>query len=379
VTEERHERPLRVRPPALGQAGRNRARRFRSEQEARAFDASLRPPTPKVRPVGDGVYPYSTREGIRFRFMFRQSDGKVSTRRGFTSRRAAVIARRHMIESIERGEVKVARATFGTFWLELLEERRPYLAPGTFVDVEIHGRKRLLPTLAGVPLSRLDEPAVRRWMAAMAKEVASGRWSPKTVNNARTQLSVALNQAVRCGLLPRNPCADVRALPVQRKELDYLRLDEIGVYLDACASYYELLAHTLIGTGARISEALALQFRHVDLDAGAITIYGQRESTETGLRPTKGKRFRSVQIGSALIEAIAASRVARGLARTTGCSSAPRRSAASTRAGSCRSRRAARPSTTGTRPPWWTPGCATCHFMRCGTPRRRPGSPPATR
>jgi integrase len=294
------------------QAGRNRARRFTTEEQAEAFDASLHPPTPKVKPVGDGVYPYATRAGVRFRFMFRQSDGKVSTRRGFTSRRAAVIARRHVIESIERGELKVARVTFGTFWTELLEERRPYLAPGTFVDAEIHGRKRLLPMLADVPLFRLDGAVVRRWIAAMAKEVEAGRWSSKTINNARTQLSVALNQAVRRGLIPRNPCADVRALPVERKELDYLRLDEIGLYLDACASYYELLARTLIGTGARISEALALQFRHVDLDVGAVTIYGQRESTGTGLRPTKGKRFRSVQIGSALLEAIAASRAARG-------------------------------------------------------------------
>src|SRR4051794_31469317 len=93
-------------------AGKHRSRTFRLEDEATRFDASLQPPTPKVRPVGDGVYPYATRSGTRFRFVFRQSDGTVSSRRGFTSRRAAVIARRHMIESIERGEVKVARTTF---------------------------------------------------------------------------------------------------------------------------------------------------------------------------------------------------------------------------------------------------------------------------
>jgi hypothetical protein len=56
-------------------AGRHRAKRFATEAEARAFDASLRPPTPKVAPIGDGVYRYSTREGIRFRLRFRQSDG----------------------------------------------------------------------------------------------------------------------------------------------------------------------------------------------------------------------------------------------------------------------------------------------------------------
>src|SRR3954447_19572474 len=79
---------------ALAAAARHRAKNFRVEAEARAFDASLRPPAPRAAPVGDGVYPYSTRQGIRFKFTFRQSDGNVSSRRGFTSRRAAVIARR---------------------------------------------------------------------------------------------------------------------------------------------------------------------------------------------------------------------------------------------------------------------------------------------
>jgi integrase len=104
--------------------------------------------------------------------------------------------------------------------------------------------------------------------------------------NARTQLSVTLNHAVRRGLLPRNPCADVRALPVERAELDYLRLDEIGRYVDACAPYYELLARTLI----------------------------EPRATRT---------------------------------RTTDSSCARPRAAASTRAGSWPSRRAARPCTTG--------------------------------
>ena len=102
----------------------------------------------------------------------------------------------------------------------------------------------------------------------MVALVEAGELAPKTVNNARTCLSVALNEASRRGLLRRNPCAAVPALPVERAELDYLRLDEIEPYLDACAAHYRPLAAFLIGTGARISEALAVRFRHLDLDAG---------------------------------------------------------------------------------------------------------------
>jgi integrase len=56
-----------------------------------------------------------------------------------------------------------------------------------------------------------------------------------------------------------NPCRYVPKLPAERTEIDYLRLDEIDRYLDACADRYRALAEFLIGTGARISEALAVR------------------------------------------------------------------------------------------------------------------------
>jgi hypothetical protein len=113
------------------EGGRNRSSRFRTLEEAQAFDATHRRPSPALPVVessatgSGGVYPYETKDGTRYRVSFRQSDGSLSTRRGFASRRAATIARRRLVESIERGEVKVARETFGTFWLRPLEERRP--------------------------------------------------------------------------------------------------------------------------------------------------------------------------------------------------------------------------------------------------------------
>jgi integrase len=290
--------------------GKNRTRRFVSVDAAEAFDESVRRPAVAAAPgaparSGDGIYAYGTSAGIRFRFVFRQSDGTMSSRRGFPSRRAAAAARRRVVESIERGEVKVARESFGDFWSHLLAERRPYLTSGSFADFETHGRKRLLPAFSEVPLARLDEELVRTWLGEMATRVESGKIAAKTINNARTCLSVALNEACRRGLIARNPCVAVPALPVHRAELDYLRLDEIDPYLDACLSRYRPLARFLIGTGARVSEALALQFQDLALDQGVARIYRQRDRDGGDARPTKGKRFRSVQIGPALVEALA--------------------------------------------------------------------------
>jgi hypothetical protein len=122
-----------------------------------------------------------------------------------------------MIESIERGEIKLARTTFGAFWLELLEERRPYLTAGSYVETEIHGRKRRLPMLADIPLARLDEAVVRRWIAAMAKEVEAGRWSSKTINNARSSIARGSRLDLIVGL------SAARGLVARRREATYLQ------------------------------------------------------------------------------------------------------------------------------------------------------------
>jgi hypothetical protein len=60
--------------------GRYRSRRFKTQEEAERFAASIsEPPTGApldvaARPGGDGVYEYSTSKSRRWRSVFRQSD-----------------------------------------------------------------------------------------------------------------------------------------------------------------------------------------------------------------------------------------------------------------------------------------------------------------
>lgn len=218
------------------EADRQRSRRFASRTEAEAFAVSLTPPTPtphatsaaRYEPDGGGVYTYATAAGTRWRFVFRQSDGSLTTRRGFSSRSAAVTARRTAIEQVRRGEVRASRETFAGFWASVLEAKRPYVTAGTLQDYATQGRKRLLPWFGELKLAAIDEDRVRAWLAEMAELVDDGKLNAKTVNNARTCLSMTLGEAVRRGHLAHNPCQYVRALPAERPELDYLRLAEIG-------------------------------------------------------------------------------------------------------------------------------------------------------
>jgi len=285
-------------------AGRQRSRRFRSEEAAVAFDASIHDEdrVERRRRIGraSGVYSYGTASGTRWRYVVRRSDGSMTSKRGFSSEKAARDARRRLVERQERGEIRHTRETFGAYWERWLAGRRAYLEPGTWQAYERDGRLRLLPLLGEVELGRLGpdqaREAMNRWIEGMeAEELA-----PKTVNNTLGTLVVCLNAALEDGLIASNPALRVRRLPPAHIERDYLRLHEIPVYLDSCSAIYRPLAEVLMGAGLRISEALALRTNDLELGGTAGTIVVYRSSKRASVGSTKSDRFRSVEIGPAL-------------------------------------------------------------------------------
>lgn len=288
-------------------SGRRRARRFATEAAARAFDEALAEVSPTARRSdtarhgrSGGVYSYRTADGTRWRFVYRRSDGAQTTKRGFASERAARDARRRLIEQVERGEVRHTKETFADYWERWLGQRRPYLEPGTWSGYEIAGRKRLLPAFGPRSLGDLSVDDVREFVAELAEAAEAGELASKTVNNALGTLVVCLNSAVADGLLSVNPAPRVQRLPPAHIERDYLRLDEIQRYLDACSAIYRPLAELLIGAGLRISEALALRIGDLDLGetGGTVVIYRSRKNE--GVGSTKSDRFRAVEVGPTL-------------------------------------------------------------------------------
>jgi integrase len=248
-------------------------------------------------PKGDSIYAYETKQGTRYRFAYRDAAGKQSQRRGFTSRTAARKERQRLMGGVHRGEVRISRERFGVFWERWLVKRKPYLEEGSWRDYEIHGRKRILPRFEDERLTAITSPMVEDWIVELA---SNGDYKPKTLNNALKTLVVCLNHAVREGLIAANPASFVPALPPDHVERDYLRLNEINAYLDGCTERYRPLAETLLGTGMRISEALALTIEDVHLDKGAIVVYRSAKG-QGRVGATKGKRFRRVEIGPKLI------------------------------------------------------------------------------
>jgi integrase len=274
---------------------------------ARVFDEALAEVSPAARRTdtarygrSGGVYSYRTADGVRWRFVYRRSDGTQTTKRGFASERAARDARRRLTEQVERGEVRHTKETFGGYWERWLARRKPYPEAGTWTGYEIAGRKRLVPAFGARPLGELSVDDIREFVAELADEVEAGELAAKTVNNALGTLVVCLNSAVDDGLLRVNPALRVQRLPPAHLEREYLRLDEIPRYLDACSNAYRPLAELLIGSGLRISEALALRVSDLELEetGGAVVVYRSRKSGAVG--SAKSDRFRSVEIGPGL-------------------------------------------------------------------------------
>jgi integrase len=282
------------------QDGRQRAKRFLTEAEANAFDERLAiEDVPQASSSVPNVYPYETVAGIRWRYTFRDSRGRLSTKRGFKSKRGALRHRQRLMGQVYQDGVYITREAFAAFFQGWLRERKPYVAPGTWEGYEVHGRKRILPAFGKRRLTAITTFEIRDWLLELFE---AGESAPKTLNNTLGVLVAVLNGAVADRLIPVNPATGVERLPLGHVERDWLRLHEIDPYLDACAPPYRPLAKLLIGTGLRISEALALIWDDVDFKRGVIRVY--RSATKYGPGSTKGKRFRSVQAGPQLLESL---------------------------------------------------------------------------
>jgi integrase len=291
-------------------SGHRRAKRFDSEQAARAFDEALLETTPRERAGSaygskNSVYSYETTQGTRWRYVFRRTDGKQSSKRGFSSQSAAREALGKLQQQIERGEVRHSSETFGTWWETWLRRRQPYLEPNAWRAYEVDGRLRLIPAFGHTRLERLEFEHVQAWIESQGERVEAGEVAAKTVNNALGALVVCLNAAVKQRVIATNPAAGVERLPRAHVERQYLRLHEIPAYLEACIAVYRPVAEVLLGAGLRVSEAIALQVGDIELDptGGFIRIYRSQKKARGGTLAhgsTKGDRFRSVEIGPQL-------------------------------------------------------------------------------
>lgn len=157
--------------------------------------------------------------------------------------------------------------TVGAFldsWIETVE---PDLKPSTRARYRQLVARYLKPTLGHVRLQRLQPVHI---LAAVAQWRTT---SPGSAPHAYRALHRALALATKWGLLARNPCDQVDHPRSPHKEPTIWTIDQARTFLSATEPdrWYPLWGF-LAGTGARLGEALGLEWPDVDLDHGTAAL-----------------------------------------------------------------------------------------------------------
>lgn len=146
---------------------------------------------------------------------------------------------------------------------------KPRVRPSTLAEYKATLRRYVREPLGAYRLQQVQPADVQAVYAAMRDQGISG-----SVRYVHTILRDALGQAVKWQMLARNP-ADYVDLP-KRKSKSVMRAmtqDEVDRFLRAAQrSKWHPLFETLIATGLRPSEALALTWKDVDLGKATLTV-----------------------------------------------------------------------------------------------------------
>lgn len=205
---------------------------------------------------------------------------KQDQRSGFATERAALTAMRTALGRVERGTfVAEDLPTLKAFVVdEWLPGRRAAVRASTWASYRDVLEGRVLPRIGALRLDRITPKHV----ADLYDELltAGGRdkhrdpsLSPRTVRYTGMVLTRVLGDAVKRGLIVRNPAEHVERPKVRDVEMSWWSVSEARQFLAACeGDRLEVLWKLLLTTGLRRGEALGLRWDDVDLDAARLAV-----------------------------------------------------------------------------------------------------------
>jgi integrase len=197
------------------------------------------------------------------------------TVRGITVCESTGVADRKAAESIRaRREWEIiqrsvfgaeATATFVAAAVSYLEAggERTYLKP-------------IIARIGSVPLAKVDQALIEKTARALYPAA-----SPAMLNRqAFTPIAAVLNHAAKRGLCARKTIER----PSQPKgRVRWITFEEAERLLDACSAHLRPLVMFLLGTGARMSEALYLDWREIDLANAHVTFLDTKNGEHRGV------------------------------------------------------------------------------------------------
>lgn len=178
--------------------------------------------------------------------------------------RVAQKALRDLQHEIDKGTyVEPGKTTLSDYldsWLS--DNVQPNLSPRTHELYSYMCDKHIKPAIGNLAISDLQPRQIQHLYADKQKSGLSNR----TVQLVHVTLHKALKNAAKTGLISRNPAESVDIPKIKRHEMHTLSEDDLQRFLEAAKTteYYPLF-YTILFTGLRRSEALALRWQDIDL------------------------------------------------------------------------------------------------------------------
>jgi integrase len=160
--------------------------------------------------------------------------------------------------------------TLAELFRERFEPEHVYLQKvGTQQSYDVTFRLHILPRLGDLPLAVIDEDRLSSFRAALRQ-----RLGVRSVNLVLTHLAKALRFAQKIKVLETRPLIEKLPTP-RRRPKEVYSSEEIEALLKTAESMdttRELICLLALDAGLRVSEICALEWRDVDLAAGALII-----------------------------------------------------------------------------------------------------------
>jgi integrase len=241
----------------------------------------------KGRTIGYAcVYRSGTRQRKRHARTYEEAkrikrESETDRDRGELQERSAITFRRYLDEWVERYRGQGRRG----FRETTREEYRRLI--GAYAHAYFPARLKLVD---------VTTYALARFVDWLADEEAQGKaLGDRTIANATMPLRAALATAKREGMIRHNPAQGLALPPRQQldgEEIKVFAPEQLAAVIGHAPERHRLLLELLAATGLRISEAIALQRLHVQLEGSGPEVCVRRALVRGRIEPPKTKHGR---------------------------------------------------------------------------------------
>jgi integrase len=186
-----------------------------------------------------------------------------------------------------------SKVYLGTYLIEWLDnEHQHQIAHSTWKRYRALSIHHIIPVIGQIPLRKIVPSDIQSVLTVMRE----GGQSPRSQQQARALLSVALGEAENNEYIPINPVKKVR-IPVNKsREIEPLTIEEVKRLLETYkGTYMSARLHVALLCGLRQGEALGLRWQDVDLVNGVLEVRNQIQMVNgtlqlTGLKTERSRR-----------------------------------------------------------------------------------------